>query len=80
MARMPSWMMPMLIGPELCDRCLGTAKVRAVLPAGELRFCWHHAREHRNRLIAAGAVLTWDSPTSLRPRSGQPRQQPDITG
>jgi hypothetical protein len=40
-----------------CDRCPARARVRAELPAGELHFCNHHAREHRDRLGAAGATL-----------------------
>jgi hypothetical protein len=31
--------------------------VRAELAAGELHFCNHHARQHRDRLAAAGATL-----------------------
>jgi hypothetical protein len=40
-----------------CDRCPARARVRAELPAGELHFCNHHAREHRDRLGAVGATL-----------------------
>jgi hypothetical protein len=40
-----------------CDRCPARARLRAELPAGELHFCNHHAREHRDRLAAAGARL-----------------------
>jgi hypothetical protein len=40
-----------------CDRCPARARVRAELPAGELHFCNHHARQHRDRLAAAGATL-----------------------
>lgn len=40
-----------------CDRCPAPARMRAELPAGELHFCGHHAREHRDRLAAAGATL-----------------------
>ena len=41
-----------------CDRCSALALMRAVLPAGELLFCGHHAREHRNGLLAVGALLS----------------------
>jgi hypothetical protein len=40
-----------------CDRCPARARVRAELPAGELHFCNHHIREHRDRLAASGAML-----------------------
>jgi hypothetical protein len=40
-----------------CDRCPARARVRAELPAGELHFCNHHARQHRECLAAAGATL-----------------------
>jgi hypothetical protein len=43
--------------PAYCDRCPARARMRAELPAGELHFCGHHAREHRDRLAAAGAAL-----------------------
>jgi hypothetical protein len=29
------------------------------MPAGELLFCRHHARVHRDGLLAAGAVLSF---------------------
>lgn len=40
-----------------CDRCPARARVRAELAAGELHFCNHHVREHRDRLGEAGATL-----------------------
>ena len=43
---------------DRCDRCSARALVRAVLPAGELLFCGHHARAHEERLVEIGAVLT----------------------
>jgi hypothetical protein len=55
-----------LDGPDKCDRCSAAAKVTAVLPAGELRFCWHHARAHWARLVAIGANLSWDTPPSRK--------------
>lgn len=42
-----------------CDRCPAAAKLRALMPAGELLFCRHHARVHRDGLLAAGAVLSF---------------------
>lgn len=44
-------------GVAYCDRCPARARVRAALPAGELHFCNHHIREHRDRLQEAGATL-----------------------
>jgi hypothetical protein len=49
---------------DRCDRCPAAAQLRAVLPAGELLFCGHHAREHRTRLIDLGARLMTRSPGS----------------
>jgi hypothetical protein len=43
--------------PAYCDRCPARARMRAELPAGELHFCGHHAREHRDRLAATGATI-----------------------
>jgi len=43
---------------DRCDRCSAAAQVRALLPAGELLFCRHHGREHRSRLLDAGAALS----------------------
>ena len=43
---------------DRCDRCPAAAQVRAVLAAGELLFCGHHAREHRARLVDLGARLS----------------------
>ena len=54
-----------------CDRCPARARVRAELPAGELHFCNHHAREHRDRLGAVGATLVIlpGSPAPIRSRA-----------
>lgn len=36
---------------DRCDRCGAQAYLRATLPnGGELLFCAHHGREHRERL------------------------------
>lgn len=45
------------ISSAYCDRCPARARMRAELPGGELHFCGHHAREHRDDLAAAGAAL-----------------------
>ena len=43
---------------EACDRCPARAAFRAVLHGGgELLFCGHHHRVHRERLVAHGALL-----------------------
>jgi len=43
---------------DRCDRCPAAAQLRAVLPAGELMFCGHHARAYRSSLLDAGARLS----------------------
>lgn len=41
-----------------CDRCGVRALSLAILPGGgELAFCGHHGRAHRDRLLDAGAQL-----------------------
>lgn len=35
---------------ERCDRCGAAAKVRAVLPGGDLVFCGHHANKYASSL------------------------------
>ena len=43
---------------DRCDRCGAQAYVRVQLNAGgELLFCAHHGREHREALRAAGADI-----------------------
>ncbi|MFD0485272.1 hypothetical protein ACFQ46_21970 [Kineococcus sp. GCM10028916] len=43
---------------DRCDRCGAQAYVRVVLNAGgELLFCAHHGREHRDALRQAGADI-----------------------
>jgi hypothetical protein len=48
---------PTLTRLDRCDRCSGAAQLIALLPAGELLFCTHHARQYRTRLIDIGARL-----------------------
>jgi hypothetical protein len=59
------------ISAAYCDRCPARARMRAVLPAGELHFCGHHARRHQDRLAAAGATLVAlpDRPAPIRTRA-----------
>jgi hypothetical protein len=44
---------------DWCDRCPAAAQLQALIPAGELLFCRHHARVHADGLIAAGARLSF---------------------
>jgi hypothetical protein len=48
---------PTLTRLDRCDRCSAAAQLIALLPAGELLFCGHHAREYRAGLIDIGARL-----------------------
>lgn len=48
---------PPLTRADRCDRCHAAARIRAVLPAGELLLCGHHGRAHHDRLLASGAVV-----------------------
>lgn len=42
--------------PEICDRCCAVASCLVDLPGGgELAFCGHHHRAHRERLLSGGA-------------------------
>ena len=42
---------PDLTAADRCDRCGAAAQVRAILPSGgELLFCGHRARKHKERL------------------------------
>ncbi len=53
---------PQPTGREACDRCPARAGFLAVLPAGgELLFCGHHHRVHREHLTSHGA-LVWPLP------------------
>lgn len=57
-----------LTAADRCDRCGAQATIRAVLPTGgELLFCGHHGREHKNRLEQLAAVIhdTRPAPTSV---------------
>ncbi|MPZ84450.1 MAG: hypothetical protein GEV28_30300 [Actinophytocola sp.] len=49
---------PDLTAADRCDRCGAAAQVRAILPSGgELLFCGHHARLHKERLRELAADL-----------------------
>jgi hypothetical protein len=52
---------PTLTRLDGCDRCSAGVQLIALLPAGELLFCEHHAREYRTRLIDIGARLIPDT-------------------
>ncbi|QJY48242.1 DUF7455 domain-containing protein [Pseudonocardia broussonetiae] len=47
-----------LTAADRCDRCSAAAWVRVHLAAGDLLFCGHHHRAHREGLARAGAVVT----------------------
>ena len=48
---------PPLTALDRCDRCGAAAKVRAVLPGGELYFCGHHARKAGGNLVLKSIVV-----------------------
>ena len=52
-----------LTAGDRCDRCGAQARVRVTLPAGELLFCAHHAKEHETRLREI--AQDWYDETSL---------------
>ena len=56
-----------LTAADRCDRCGAQAFVRAVLTAGELLFCAHHARAHAARL-AEVAVAVQDGTAAINSR------------
>ena len=61
MAILPALLPPRaLTHLDRCDRCSAAARLRAILPAGELLFCAHHARQHRAGLLELGARLDPD--------------------
>ena len=49
---------------DRCDRCGAQAFVRAVLTAGDLLFCAHHARAY-GEVLAAKAVALEDGTESI---------------
>lgn len=49
---------------DRCDRCGAQAYVRAEMRNGELLFCAHHARQHRDALAGAVAI---DDQTAMVP-------------
>jgi len=51
--------------PGTCDRCMARAAFLAHVPGGgELMFCGHHHRVHRERLRSSGA-LVWPLPVRV---------------
>jgi ribosomal protein S14 len=55
---MPLQVQPLLTPQDRCDRCGAPAQVLALLrTGGELLFCRHHVRQHRQRLGSIGAEL-----------------------
>ena len=50
---------------DRCDVCGSQAYIRAVLPSGgELFFCGHHGRAHKEKLKGLEGILLWDAQTS----------------
>ncbi len=58
-----------LSAADRCDRCGAQAYVRVVLPAGELLFCAHHAREHKDK-FASVATHVQDETERLHAEHG----------
>ena len=54
-----------LTAADRCDRCGAQAYMRVEMVAGELLFCAHHAREHRD-VIREVAVSVFDETGKLR--------------
>jgi len=53
---------PQLTAEDRCDRCGAQAYARVILPSGgELLFCAHHMRAHREHLAAIEAQVLDES-------------------
>ena len=50
-----------LTNADRCDRCGAQAYARVVLADGELLFCAHHMRKHRNQLEALAVRIDDES-------------------
>ncbi len=46
-----------LTAADRCDRCGAQAYLRVQLESGELLFCAHHARQHREKLEQVGTIV-----------------------
>lgn len=46
-----------LTAADRCDRCGAQARIRAILPAGDLLFCAHHAQQYENQLKSAAVQI-----------------------
>ncbi len=60
---------PPLTTADRCDRCGAQAYVRVTLPAGELLFCAHHAREHADRYKAVATHIQDETARLFEPES-----------
>lgn len=47
-----------LTAADRCDRCGAQAYLRVVLSVGELLFCAHHARVHRDHILAVAVSVS----------------------
>lgn len=50
--------MAALTAVDRCDRCGAQAYLRVEMVAGELLFCAHHAREHRDRILETATSVS----------------------
>ena len=72
--RLGTVIVPVLNATDRCDRCGSQAYVRATMTTGaELLFCSHHANEHRQALVVAGATFHDESDKlKVRPAAAVP--------
>ena len=65
-----------LTNADRCDRCGAQAYARVVLADGELLFCAHHMRKHRDRLEALAVRIDDESERlSEAPASATPDER-----
>lgn len=58
---------PTLDSTHRCDRCGAQAYVHARFNGGELYFCAHHARTHRDKLSGVEGIEIHDETDRLEP-------------
>lgn len=47
-----------LTAADRCDRCGAQAYVRVEMAMGELMFCAHHGRMHRDKILEVASLVT----------------------
>lgn len=62
-----------LTAADRCDRCGAQARVRAILPSGDLLFCAHHAQQYETQLKTA-AVQIIDQRSQLHQELASPER------